>query len=360
MRWIDGTWYFRDTAGFAGLLGSGSAVGPVDTLVTVGGCDSVVSLDLSVHYSTFTAAVDTFCYNETYTWHDFVVHSDSVNSTIDYHLTDTLRTVWQCDSVVGLLLTKMAKPSIAFDYDIDCDGLLYNLRVNTDVGYTLWSSDPFDPMLDGQETRRQVQVSPVDWADYMIYVDYHENPLCPVTDHISLRNITIPKAEMHVTPDVLSYNNLAFKAYDISKEYDERVWYVDWVRQWEPSRTLEAEVGIGGDTVAVALSVFNSQCWDTVVQMLPIRKVAIHAPNAFTPTNETNNRFVIAAQGVIEGELSIYNRDGLLVFRTKDFGGEGWDGAGCEQGAYVWKFEYRAIDYPAASQVEVGTILLIK
>lgn len=360
MRWIDGEWYYRDTTGFAGPLGSGIVLGPVDTLVTAGGCDSVVSLDLSVHYSVFTAAVDTFCYNETYTWHDFVIHSDSVNSTIDYQLIDTLLTVWQCDSVVGLLLTKMGKPSIGFDYDIDCDGLLYNLRVNTNVGYTLWSSAPFDSMLDGHETERQVQVSPDDVGDYMIYVDYHEAPLCPVTDHISLRNITIPKAEMHVTPDVLSYNNLAFKAYDISKEYDERVWYVDWVRQWEPSRTLEAEAGIGGDTVALALSVFNSQCWDTVVQLLPIRKVAIHAPNAFTPTNETNNRFVIAVQGVLEGELSIYNRDGLLVFRTRDFGGEGWNGAGCEQGAYVWKFEYRAIDYPAASQVEVGTILLIR
>lgn len=360
MEWINGEWYYRDTIGTAGPLGSGFVVGPVDTLVTKGGCDSVVNLDLSVHYSVFTAAVDTFCYDETYTWHDFSVHSDDEYSTIDYHLTDTLLTVWQCDSVVGLLLTKLAKPTIIFDYDIDCANLWYNLSVTTDVGYSIWSSDPFDPMLDGQEQQRQIRVSPESIGDYMIYVAYHDGLRCPLTDQITLRKITIPTAQIHVTPDALSYKNLEFNAYDISEEYTERVWYVDWVPQSETSRKLVTEADILADTVTVALSVFNSQCWDTVSQRLPIRKVVVFAPNVFTPDQEDNNRFVLSVQGVIDGELSIYNREGLLVYRTKDFTGEGWNGEGCPQGGYVWKLEYRGIDYPAASQVEVGTVLLLK
>ena len=360
MRWIDGVWYYRDTAGYAGELGSGISVGPVDTLVTSGGCDSVVSLNLSMHYSVYTAETDTFCYNEVYSWHDFSVQSDLVDSTVSFYLTDTLRTVWQCDSVVGMVLTKMAKPRIEFYYDIDCEHLIYNLGVNTDVQYVFWSSDPYDPMLESQEEQRLVHVSPAEWGDYMVYVDYHEIPLCPLTSQIKLKNITIPRAQMHVTPGALSYSNLEFKAYDISEDYDERVWYVNWVRQGETSRSFEGEAGVLDDTVTVALSLFNSQCWDTVTQLLPIRKVSIFAPNVFTPSVETNSRFVLFTQGVIGGEMSIYNRDGLLVFRTNDFTGEGWNGEGCSQGNYVWKLEYHAIDYPAATQVEVGTVLLIR
>lgn len=360
MQWINNEWYHRDTIGTAGQLGSGLVVGPVDTLVTKGGCDSVVSLDLSVHYSAFTAEVDTFCFDETYTWHGFTVHSDDEYSTIDYPLTDTLLTVWQCDSVVGMLLTKLAKPTIVFDYDIDCGNLWYNLSVTTDVGYSVWSSAPYDTMLDGQELQRQVRVSPESTGDYMIFVAYHEGLRCPLTDQITLRKITIPEAKIHVTPDVLSYRNLEFSAYDISEEYYERIWYVDWMAQSETSRKLETVADMHDDTVSVALSVFNSQCWDTVVQLVPIRKVAVFAPNVFTPDEEDNNRFVLFVQGVIDGELSIYNREGLLVYRTKDFTGEGWTGEGCHQGNYVWKLEYRGIDYPTANQVEVGTVLLLK
>ena len=360
VRWIDDVWYYRDTIGTAGPLGSGIVFGPVDTLATKAGCDSVVSLNLSVHYSVFTGELDTFCYNETYNWHDFSVQSDIEDSTIDFYLTDTLLTVWQCDSVVGLLLTKMAKPSIEFYYDIDCERLFYNLGVNTDVDYLLWSSDPHDPMLDGQEMQRQVQVSPDVSGDYMIYVDYHETPLCPITNSITLSKITIPQAQIHVTPAVLSYDNLEFNAYDVSEEYTERVWYVDWVRQGETSRALRGTAGADEDTLTVALSLFNGQCWDTVTRLLPVRRVAVYAPNVFTPTIETNNRFVLFTQGVLEGVLSIYNRDGLLVYRTTDFTEEGWNGGGCPQGNYVWKLEYRAINYPSATQVEVGTVLLIR
>ena len=93
-------------------------------------------------------------------------------------------------------------------------------------------------------------------------------------------------------------------------------------------------------------------------------RVAIFAGNAFTPTEETNNRFFVVTQGVIESELRIYNREGLLVFVTND-ATQGWDGRRtdgvmCEQGNYVWKLTYRAIDHPNSMRSEVGTVLLIR
>lgn len=358
LTWRNGTTYHRDTVGTVGAVGSRRAVGPVDTTVTVGGCDSVISLDLSVHYSTYGATADTFCYNQTYAWHGFEVRSDSAYSTVDYYLTDTLKTVWQCDSVVGLLLTQMAKPKIGLGYEIDCGHLAYTLNADVDVGYTVWTS--LDPTLEGQELERSIVVMPRETTTYYMYADYHEDPLCPLTDSIRLAPVVIPKAEMRVNPGVLTYNNLDFNAYDLSRGTKARHWYVDHEMLWDTSSHLVGSASADVDSMHLALSVYNGQCWDTTMQLVPIRKVAIYAPNAFTPAASENNRFALVTKGVVEGELVVYNREGMEVYRTRDFGGAGWDGAGTPQGNYVWVLRYRSLDRKDTWQTTSGSVIIIR
>ena len=114
------------------------------------------------------------------------------------------------------------------------------------------------------------------------------------------------------------------------------------------------------DTIIVWLSIYNGQCWDTTSQSITIRKVYIYAPNAFTPNGDNNQRFILVTRGIIEGELFIYNRDGLLVYSTQDFSTQGWDGGSSPQGNYVWTLRYRAIEYPDTWQRETGSVLLIR
>lgn len=358
MQWIDRRWYLRDTTGHVGPVGSRSAIGPVDTLSTAAGCDSVVSLKLAVHYSTYGATPDTFCYNQTYTWHGHNVSSDSSHLTIDYYLTDTLLTVWQCDSVVGLHLTKMARPQTSFDYVIDCRHQRYSLAATTDVTYSVWSS--LDTTLDGQELLRNITVKPTKPTCYYLYADYHEVPLCPLVDSICLPPVVIPEAVLRVNPTHLSYSNLDYNAYDMSGPHRLRVWLLDSIPQPCSSAIFSATADATRDSFNVAVSIYNGQCWDTASQTVIIRKVSIYAPNAFTPGADANNRFILFTRGIIEGELRIYNRDGLLVFTTHDYDGQGWDGLGSPQGNYVWRFSYRSIDYPSTWQHETGSILLIR
>ena len=363
MRWIDLQWYYADS------------LGAIDTIRTMADCDSIVTLDLTVHYSTSTALRDTMCHNHTYNWHGFSIHSDSVYLTEDFPLVDTLRTIHGCDSVVGMIVTKMALPRIEFDYDIDCLHRTYNISVAataplTDggepqpVAYTLWSSAPTDPTLDGQEQQPTVIVSPQTATDYILFADYRSTPFCPTTSQIELTPITVPEAEMKVNPEALSYENLSFTAYDINPQW-ERSWYIDWLLQDESGPTLYGQTPIDADSVTVALRVYNGQCYDTAVQVLPIHRVALFAPNVFTPLRDNNNRFVIVGQGIIEGELFVYNREGLLVHHTTDYT-SGWDGRRdsdgrlCLQGNYVWKLIYRATDRPKGTRTEVGTVLLIR
>ena len=358
LTWRNGITYFRDTASQAGPLGSFSVVGPVDSLVTVGGCDSVVTLNLAFHYSTYGATADTFCYDQRYNWHGQSIFSDATSQTIDYYLTDTLQTVWHCDSVVGLHLTKMARPSIELSYDIDCGHQIYNLNATTDVGYTIWTSA--DTTLDGQELERLVYVSPAEPSTYYLYADYHEDPLCPVTDSIHLKPVVIPTAEMRVNAGWLDVNDLDFDAYDLARNCEKRIWYIDWVPQPGSTAHLSATAPAGVDSFCVALSIYNGQCWDTAIQVVPIRQINIFAPNVFTPGAATNNRFIFHTVGVTSGELSIYTRGGLLVFRTEDFANEGWDGGNSPQGSYVWVFRYHSLDRPESFHVEKGTVLLLR
>ncbi len=363
MQWIDHRWYYADSTG------------EIDTIRTVADCDSIVSLDLIVHYSTSTALRDTMCFNQHYNWHGFSIHSDSTYLTEDFALTDTLSTIHGCDSVVGMLLTKMALPRIEFDYDIDCRQKQYRLTATataplaTDsapqpIAYTLWSSAPADMMLDGQERQSTVNVSPDTPTEYILYADYRTTPFCPTTSQILLQPIAVPMAEMKVNPDALTYDRLDFTAYDISRHPEaERAWYVDWMLQGETSATLYGTAPIDADSVVVALRVYNGMCHDTAVTVLPVHRVAVYAPNAFTPLRDNNNLFIIVGQGIEEGELYIYNREGLLVHYTRDYT-KGWDGrrdadgALCPQGSYVWKLTYQATDH--TTRTEVGTLLLIK
>lgn len=43
LLWIDNRWYYNDTTATVGLLESGMVIDPVDTLQTLGGCDSVAN-----------------------------------------------------------------------------------------------------------------------------------------------------------------------------------------------------------------------------------------------------------------------------------------------------------------------------
>lgn len=348
MQWIDGQLYYRDT------------VGPLDTLVTVGGCDSIVTLDLAVFYATYEEAVDTFCHGEMYYWRSFNVSSTDTFATVEFYLTDTVKSVHGCDSVLAIRLTKMARPIIAFSYETDCGLRTYDLKASTDANYILWNSVPYDSLLNNNEYFPLITVGPQEPTEYILYADYHETPLCPVTESILLLPVDIPTAEIKAVPQVLTHNSMEYNIYDISHEYKERVWYLDGVRQSETSRHLWGYADDESDSLIFALDVYNGQCHDTAVCVVPVLKAAVFAPNVFTPNLDQNNRFTLKHHGILDGELFIYNREGLLVYRTTDFADKGWDGGNCPQGNYVWRFEYHALDYPNALKSEIGTVLLLR
>lgn len=92
-----------------------------------------------------------------------------------------------------------------------------------------------------------------------------------------------------------------------------------------------------------------------------ISQFRLYIPNAFTPSLESNNIFKPAYASLISYEMSIYHRNGNLVFTSKDIN-YGWNGQYkgklCEQGAYVYIVKF--INLNGEQFVQKGTVNLIR
>lgn len=346
-----------------------------DTLRSIHGCDSLSTLHLVVHNIYEQHYVDTICHDMTYEWRGHTVHSTADNLTEDFILHDSLYSIYGCDSVDILTLTKMALPEIAFTADTDCSISGYRLSVSATaplstgeeprrMPYLHWTASPRDHSLSGQESADTVGVSPRITTKYILYADYHKTPLCPATDSITLDQIIVPKAIIKVNPTTLSRDNLHFVAQDKTQSYHTHCyWYLDGMMYPGSGPIFEGDADPEADSVVIGLEVENGQCRDTAEMTLHINKVIVYVPNIFTPSKEDNNIFRIVTRGVTEGDLYIYDRVGNLVFHTNDLS-QGWggthNGQPCQQRAYVWKLRFRTVDQPDGDQVKTGTVTLIR
>lgn len=361
LRWRNGETFLYDTTNVR------------DTVATSTGCDTIFALELTVLQSSHTELSDSVCYHTPYSWHGNSIAGDT--SGIFTFRFDTVNNV-QCDSTTTLTITKLSQPEVTIETDIDCHDQGYRLTAQATAAradgggsislhYIRWSSYPYDSLLDGNESNNELFVSPQVNTEYMLYADYREAPLCPVTTTTTLKPIETPTPELMVTPEALNSNNLRFTAHDITHATDcERTWYLNGIRQTETGATLNGTAMPEDDSVVVALEHFDSLCHDTAVHVLRVNRVNFFVPNVFTPSRETNNRFVFITQGFLSGEIFIYNREGLLVYHSDDYStgwdGQSQDGTPCPQGNYVWKLVYRAVDLPHSDRIEAGSVLLLR
>ena len=130
--WIDGNTYTE------------SNYTATHTLTNAAGCDSVVTLNLTVNHSNTGIDVQTAC--ETYTWIDGNTYTES-NNTATYTLTNS----WGCDSVVTLNLT-VNHSNTGVDVQTACetytwiDGIVYTESNNT-ATYTLTNTAGCDSVV---------------------------------------------------------------------------------------------------------------------------------------------------------------------------------------------------------------------
>lgn len=360
LMWIDSMWYDHDT------------VGPTFRVAYPESCDTIYYLHLStLPTSHYYMPTDTFCHNSSYAWRGDSAPISHSTDTLYLLLTSTehLTAANGCDSLVHLPLVQLPPDPLDIIIHPDCGLGFYTLTAVTDKPFWLWSSSPQDPDLDGHETDRQVWVFPDSTVNYTLTSYYDSSLFCPTTIVRSLSRPTFPHGELEVNPEVLSVDNHTLLAYDKSDKHNSRHWAVipygpgDTITLTDTLRRISYTASPFDDSITVLLAVSNTFCNDTVSRTIPIIRSASFAPNVFTPDADINNRFTIVYNGILEAELTVYNRQGLLVFSTTDLE-NGWDGthngAPCPQGAYVWHLRFRSAEKPKQWQSCIGTVTLLR
>ncbi|MDR1005391.1 MAG: gliding motility-associated C-terminal domain-containing protein [Bacteroidales bacterium] len=87
----------------------------------------------------------------------------------------------------------------------------------------------------------------------------------------------------------------------------------------------------------------------------------LYIPNAFTPYGNSNNIFKPAHKDLLSYEMTIYNSQGQILFRTK-YIDSGWDGRSsgkmCKGGAYIYIISFKTADGIQSQQS--GSFMLVE
>ena len=342
--WIDNNTYTTSTYGV------------MHPLQTIAGCDSTVVLDLSVAYSKTVELFDTICKGIEYPF-------GGVSRTETGIYVDSLATVDGCDSVVTLNLQVLLPPNIDIEWEYNCDTRIYTVHGITDANYTVWSSFPDDPTLDGQELQHTISVSPKTHETYMLFADYKDVPTCPNTDTVYLSPVLKPHAAIEYTPDFLTVEQTHLSLINRSTNELLHRWYVNGNDYGSNTRISYIANPQTDDSVVVVLTASYSICHDTASVVVPFRKTTLWTPNTFTPGESNNNVFYVFGTGITDYRIDLYTRGGALVWHSEDIE-EGWDGTyngkPCPQATYVYIIHYRDITAPKNELSKTGTVTLLR
>ena len=355
----DGSYYYLDSTYFH----TGDYV---HLLKRVTGCDSTVVLHLFERDSIQSVHYDTICNNTTFNYYGQVL---SRTGRYPHRHTSVLT---GCDSIEWLNLTVLDYPVLSIlDSGAYCEGGYATLKANTTGNYITWTSSPYDPSMNGQDHNFTIYVSPDRYTEYTATVDIRPYN-CRNTVVHAVNKPTKVEARMSMSPEEITSENLQCTFTDVSVG---TIMYREWLfhenvptipdKMFYGDRTVNYTSSIENDTLQVRLIVVNDEgCYDTAINLFPIFRGDVWVPNAFTPGRIGANRLLqVGHYNLLEYEIFIYTREGLLVFHSND-PDISWDGTynykDCKPGSYVYIVHYRTKSRPSESYEKKGSVLLIR
>lgn len=292
---------------------------------TVHGADSNISLYVNVNPVYDTTVGAEICDNKSYTL-------GPQNITSAGHYEHTFASIDGCDSLVRVDLNVWPTYNTQV-YDTVCasSGLTFDGVHYTEAGsYTK-------------------SMSSIHQCDSLI------------TLNLALKGLYL-KARAHISPSIVTPENLDIELEDISRASIDRLWMIGSEEFLDNKFTYTYPAD--EDTVPLVLIAYSDDgCADTLSKLLQIDRTTIFVPNTFTPGLETNSEWFVVSRDIEDMEVWIYNRQGNLVHHYTGADGS-WDGTSngvpCRQDVYVFRCEYRSRVYKDRQQTITGTILLLR
>ncbi|MBR3489442.1 MAG: gliding motility-associated C-terminal domain-containing protein, partial [Bacteroidales bacterium] len=326
-------------------------------LVTEAGCDSMLTLQLTLYPIDTTLLCDTICRGFSTFWHNM-----ECNQAETYHF-DTLNR-YGCDSVALLRLNVVDPPVVGIDHSYDCRGRQYHLVAVTTAPYVEWQAEPADSaglllsLMDAW-------ACPLTTVAYMVRADWHDTLFCPAYDTLVLQPAQLPTATITTRPEMLTETNLTLYAESQCQNTNRHRWMVNQRWYAENCANITYVANPQDDSVLLELVVENDLCVDTIPHTVPIYHEVLYIPNVIMPESEdaSQSRFVVHSEVVTDIEVAIFDRNGVQVFHTTDIQFS-WDGTHqgipCPQGAYLYHIRYRVPSVPNNWKSCIGTITLVR
>lgn len=243
--------------------------------------------------------------------------------------------------------------------DSGCVGRYITLTAHSGVPVT-WKSEPHDPNLDHQQGGFEVQVDPPTDTRYLI--EGYSGMCYGSAEHQVLTGI-IPKAGALSQPMHVRRAEADIELVNQSASEEGFFWiFPDSTQHFGNHYRYSIPAAYLTDTFLVKIVAYRGGCMDTAEVPITISNDEVWTVNAFTPEQETNNRFYVPRYNKENYHLEIYNRRGILVFESDD-PEEGWDGRYQGQLCPMASYVYRVRTSPKNSR-EVnyiyGTVTLIR
>ena len=238
----------------------------------------------------------------------------------------------------------LVKPDLHTSKERMCVGDSVTLTAGR-AAYFDWTSNPPDPYLNAQSTESEIVVSPEVTTVYSVVG--HGTNGCSATP-LSQKITVYPWPIQHIklTPDYIDSENPSVQFADLSEYGTTSLWNFGNGNTSTLRTVVFSFTDLSQDSILISLTTGNELgCTRDTSFYIPVGIFAVWFPNAFTPKLETNNIFKpYTANDLLDYELYIYDRSGILVFHTKDVE-SGWDGTyrgqQCKPGAYVYIANYR-------------------
>jgi hypothetical protein len=336
---------------------------PTHVLTNQDGCDSTVTLHLTVGQSYLIAETDSMCDGGVYEWHG--MHLTSASSEA-HPYTQTYPSIYGCDSVYSLVLTVKPRVTLSIERIADCEMSQYIIIAETNADFIEWSSSNDDGQIDAQIHNDTIRVAPPETTTYTVVADRPGTHFCMQTESITVNELLIPTARIDVGDQHISPDDAGWHAEDVSENGGfGREWYVNGEYYYEQGQTIQGTISpeTSETAISIRLIAFSEFCSDTAEAEIPIVIEPIYVPNIFTPGENTNNLFGPEGDVITECEMWVYSREGLLVFHStsKD---EKWDGTHqgkgtkCKQAAYTYKVRYKVKGQDTVHQ-KFGTVTVM-
>ncbi|MBO4589319.1 MAG: gliding motility-associated C-terminal domain-containing protein [Bacteroidales bacterium] len=322
------------------------------------GCDSTVTLRLTINNTRYGSYIDTVCSGEQLTYRG--------NRYPAGQHTVTIPGTNGCDSVVALQVVARQPLSISIEEFHSCELGHYHVTAtlnstNSNISH-VWTSRPNDPDVAPQSNDLEIMVNPTRNTEYTITAGYGPNRLCAVSQAINLTPLDLPIADLTFNPTFLTCESLDWTAHSASQNAESVTWYVNDI-EVSHDETINGRAECDDDSVRISIVAVNGICTDVHDTVIYVRKSQLWFPNVFTPNLNINKTFNAIGHGIVEYELYVYTREGLLVFHTTTLE-EGWkgdhNGVECPRAAYTYIARYRNEIEPDVWHSQIGTVILMR